>query len=424
MLLSWYRFQQFLAAFIAGVAVISAPRHLLLEAFVQYGIPFEFRQLTLSLADYLLLALLLITALRLMFETPYRTSLLDTIDTVFAKHHIWVWIALLVWSFLSIFWAQNTLLARFNTLHFLACFLLLITCTNLFQFSFQPVLYGFVIGGAIQTVVAVLQALNGQPLGLFAAGEVPHFDYNPIYRPSGLSSHANYLGGYLILSLFAAYCLLTSWKRLVVLVFLAVGLTATLSRSALISAAIGFAPLAASGVWTSLRTKRRVALLGAGLVGAALVIWTIWLVRGDVITRFLSPREFFFADSWQVIESAPLIGVGIGNLMVAVGANNPTSTIDLLPVHNVYLYQWAELGLPGLLMFCSGCLLAIFNRPRSVWTWCFLALCTVMLFDNYWWAVQPFRVLLFLVLALVISAGTNPSIRTEHSQSIADGARI
>jgi O-antigen ligase len=78
----------------------------------------------------------------------------------------------------------------------------------------------------------------------------------------------------------------------------------------------------------------------------------------------------------------------------------------LLPVHNVYLYIWAELGLPGLALFLLGCF-SILKRLRSrlsanmlLWLCCFLAICGVMIFDNYWWAVHPFRVVFLCVVGL------------------------
>jgi O-antigen ligase len=93
-------------------------------------------------------------------------------------------------------------------------------------------------------------------------------------------------------------------------------------------------------------------------------------------------------------------------LMLEIGRNQGESSTPLLPVHNVFLYIWAELGVPGLVLFVVACLAILIQvLPRnglSVFTWgsCFLAMCMVMLFDNYFWAVQPFRDLTFWVIGL------------------------
>jgi O-antigen ligase len=260
------------------------------------------------------------------------------------------------------------------------------------------------------------QAINGGPLGLWGLGEIDRFPYETttFYRAPGLSMHPNYLGGYLMITLFAcavlAYRNIQNRKWLILLAFCAgfigLGLVATLSRSAMLSTVVGFAPII---IVLVMSIGRRARLIMGGVlvvVLAAAAIWGWLVLAGNVQARFLAGREFFFTYSFEVIKNSPVLGVGASNLMLEAGRIFGTTVEHLLPVHNVYLFIWAELGLPGLALFLIGCF-SILRRLRTrygmdafIWTCCFLAICLVMVFDNYWWAVQPFRVLFLWVIGL------------------------
>jgi O-antigen ligase len=92
--------------------------------------------------------------------------------------------------------------------------------------------------------------------------------------------------------------------------------------------------------------------------------------------------------------------------MLEAGTLWGLDVVNLLPVHNVYLFIWAEQGLPGLALFVVGCGVILWRLRRTdqpevlIWSACFLAICTVNLFDNYFWAVHPFRVVFFWVIGL------------------------
>lgn len=406
--------QRWLVIAIGVISVIASPRGMLLDLTDLPGVPLEFHAITISLAEVLLLGVLLLTAVRLALSGAYRTQLAETLQQVARPTWALAWIALALWMALSSFWALQPTMTRFVTLHAVGVMLLAILVADMVRHEGeQGLLIGLVLSGVFQTGIAIAQALNGNPLGLDALGEIPRFPYDTAayYRAPGLAQHPNYLGGYLMLAMFAALLLLFRLRQRgarlgAVIAGLAlgvcgVGLITTLSRSAIVGTAAGTLPLL---VWllrlAAPRTRRLIVggalvliVLGAGLAVIA--------TRGDIVSRFFMGREFFFDWSWTEIQARPVIGAGAGNLMFAISERGVNER-DVLPVHNVYLYVWGETGLIGMALFVLGCgsvLGVISQRPeRLIWGGALLGLCVTMLFDNYWWAILPYRVLFFWVL--------------------------
>lgn len=401
------------------LSVISRPRQRLLEISVQLNIPVEFRVVSLSIADFFVLGLLLLTALRLLLEADYRQRLLDTVNAIVTRGGGLWWVLLALWSIVGMVWANDDTMLRFSAVHLIASLVTAFVLAGLVQErGDRPLLYALLVSVVIQTLIAIMQVLNNGPLGWYALGEIDRFFYDPtdFYRAPGLAMHYNYLAGYLMVGLFA--CILLGWQRrargqsviLPVMVGLlaCVGILSTFSRGALLSTAVGLLPL---GMVVFFALNRRARLLvAAGLVGAALLALVYVLVAlggfENLQTRFFTGREFFFDYTWAVIQQSPVLGVGAGNLMLEAGRIWGLEVEALLPVHNVYLFIWAEQGLPGLALYLLACI-AILRRLRLrhgvsvfIWSCCFLAICTVNLFDNYFWAVHPFRVVFFWVVGL------------------------
>lgn len=412
-----------LLCLIAFIGVISSPRLLLLEVITeQRNIPLDFVAINLSLADYGLIALIVLTVGRLLLGARYRQRFTDSLTGIFTRRGGLFWVALLAWMGIGMVWAREPLMLRFTTLHAVAAlFMALIAAELVAHQQIWPLLAALIGGAVLQAGLAVLQVIQQGPLGLSALGEISRLYYETaaFYRPPGLSMHPNYLGGYLMVALFG--CVLLGWllwrgratRGIIILIaplalLIGIGVVATVSRSAILSTVVGFAPLVL--VWFA-RLRGRVRWIvvgGLAILVAAGALWAIVVVGGDVDTRFFSAREFFFEYSWRVIQQAPILGVGAGNLMAEVGRIYGDSTRELLPVHNVYLYLWAEVGIPGFVLFMLAylsllrSLLWSMRRDPASWIWggALLGIASIMFFDNYWWAVHPFRVLLFWVIGL------------------------
>jgi O-antigen ligase len=400
------------------ISVISKPRLLLLEINNQTNIPIEFRALLVSLPDFFVIALLFITAIRLVMDDPYRQRLINSVSLIVRRFGGLWWLVLVLWMAVGLVWSREPALQRFDTIHALLLLLMALIVADLIHEPdsriFLSGVWGLLVSAAIQSVVAVLQILSGGPLGWWSLGEIDRFSYETtaFYRAPGLSMHPNYLGGYLVVALFAAVLLARQNVARgkspvlpgVIGVMCIIGIVATLSRSAMLSALVGFTPLVIIWLLNVNQRLRPYIIGGIGLAVVAAAVWGYLVLAGNVQARIFSPREFFFDYSWEVVTQSPIIGVGAGNLMIAVGANRLDYVPHLLPVHNVYLYIWGELGLIGLALFLIGCFSILrrvrFTRDMLIWGCCFAAICIIMLFDNYWWAVHPFRVIFFWVLGL------------------------
>ncbi|PJF35992.1 MAG: hypothetical protein CUN49_07710 [Candidatus Thermofonsia Clade 1 bacterium] len=409
-------FLQLLLFMIVGaVGVVSSPRLGLQHVFEGLDIPLDFQTITLSYADVFMGWLLLISGLRAFLENAYRLRLAETVKLLLRPRYAALFVGFLALMSVGLFWAKQPSLLIASALHFAACLLMSFIGAALVREHGLSALWAIVLGGALQALIGLLQVINNSTLGLSALGEVPRPYYEPttFFRASGLSMHANYLGGYLMLALFAALCLAVQARRRLGRILsgalgalCALGMLGTLSRSALLSTAIGSLPIAWIA-WRALNRPARRSMLilsSAGvLIGIAFVLFA---TRGELVTRFFSGREFFFRDSWTVIQSAPLFGVGAGNLMYEVWLNVGMTPGPKLPVHNVYLYIWAETGLLGLTIFGAALLLNLSRlRPRYgaahfIIGCGVLALAAVSLFDNYTWAVHPHRVLTFWWIGL------------------------
>lgn len=401
------------------LSVISRPRQMLLEISSQWNIPIEYRMVSISIPDVFVLALLLLTVIRLLISAHYRGSLLDTVHVIITRVGGFWWVALALWMMVGLAWAGNGTMLRFHLIHVVALLgMALVTAELAREYGDRPFLAALIVSGVVQSIIAVLQVLHNGPLGWYGLGEIDRFPYDPLdfYRAPGLAMHYNYLAGYLMVALFA--CILWGWQRwqrrkntlpmLLAGVWIGIGILSTLSRGALLSTAVGLLPLVVM-IFLRLGHRARRLIAGGLLLLALLALAYVLFALGgieNIQARFLAGREFFFDYSWAVIQSAPVFGVGAGNLMLEAGQIWGLEVENLLPVHNVYLYIWAELGLPGLALYGIGCALMLWrlryidHTNLFVWTGCFLAICTVNLFDNYFWSVAPFRVVFFWVIGM------------------------
>ncbi|MFQ3536206.1 MAG: O-antigen ligase family protein [Aggregatilineales bacterium] len=402
-------------ATVAALGIISSPRLSLYQAFEGLNIPLDFQAVTLAYADLFAVLLVLASGLRALAENDYRLRLSETFSALLRRPYAAFFAIFLVVMGLGILWARQPGLLIATTVHFAICALLSVIGADLVRAHGIGILWPIALGGAGQAIIGILQVLRNDALGLSALGEVSRLYYEPdvFFRASGLSMHPNYLGGYLMLAIFATLCLawqahgrLTRTLSIALGILCTFGMIGTLSRSALLATVCGLLPL----IWLAWRSMskraRRTALSLAGVGSVAALAFTLVAVRGDVATRFLSGREFFFADSWAVIQEAPLLGVGAGNLMHQVWLNVGTTLEPKLPVHNVYLYIWAETGLLGLAIFGMALALnlwrlqARYGAAHLILGCAVLALAVVSLFDNYTWAVHPHRVLTFWWLGI------------------------
>lgn len=201
------------------------------------------------------------------------------------------------------------------------------------------------------------------------------------------------------------------------------GLAVTFSRSGWI------AGLVVISLLTFLTTMRS---FGAGLRFAVLVVACsvctylilspIILPRADISKNepAVQDRLVYARIGFEIARDNPM-GVGVGNQVLYGVSDARYKDHDLRyvwqwePVHNLYLLIADEIGWIGVLSFISFILVLAFrllrNRSReAVLAIALLAgILTAGLFDHYLWTLQPGRLMLWVVVGIAISQGSNTS---------------
>lgn len=390
-----------------------------------------FRAAQLFLFDLPLIALLVVTGVRLFYDASYRHRVNETLDhlTSLAYGGLW-WFLLVIWIGISALWAVEPALARYATLH--TAMLLaaaIITAQIVRDGDAVPLLWALTLGAVIQSLLAVAQVVHGSPLGLGWLGELQQApetaseSLGTIFRGYGLAAHPNMLAGYLLVSLVAVTALLRHYGfysargglAAGAFAVITAGLLVTYSRTGLI-AGVGLLAIVFVLKMKQIRhisTRKGLAALALIALGAALVV----ILLGDTLiernwglqdTKGIKNRlTLGYSDTFEVIKDHPILGVGQDNLMTAVGRDktSPEESV-LLPAHNVFLVILSELGIAGLILFvlvCGTLLVSLFRQPTGelfIWTLAFLALFLTMPFDYYAWMDYRARLLLLWLVGM------------------------
>jgi O-antigen ligase len=261
---------------------------------------------------------------------------------------------LLVWTLLSVGWAEDPAAARETVMRY---------ALNL---SLLPIVYAAV--RRREHVAAVLGVYVGGAVLMALYGIATRSSDDGYARISGVAGTANELASLLVTALLIAVGLTLALRRAPVVLALCLGAAAvclaglflTLSRAGLV--ALGGALVAAVFVGG----RRR---LGAGLL--ALVIGVTALgyfsfaaseqARERVTTLGSGTgRTDIWTVAWRMVDDDPVRGVGAGNFQTASihyllqpGAILRDEFIVDKPqvAHNAYLHVLAELGVPGFVLF-------------------------------------------------------------------------
>jgi hypothetical protein len=295
--------------------------------------------------------------------------------------------------------------------------------------------------------VTIAQAVAQRPLGLGFQTEYiirPGVKLNTLeadsltyLRPQGLTVHPNMIGGFLTIGLLVGAGLFASGnlgrrQRWLLGSCLAVGwlaLLTTFSRAAWIGLFVGTLGFLALCALVRLRLAWRRDLVLA-TVCLMLAIGFVIAYRPFVFARTLAgdtsseqrsvvDRAFFLEYTTAMIQQKPLLGVGIGMndweeaQMIVADERQPALTA--LPVHNVPLLIWSELGTVGFalwLLTLAGAGFQLLRYLRRGGTdpvifgllAAFVGMLITSQFDFYMWRLFPFAVLWYGVLALALSA--------------------
>jgi hypothetical protein len=339
------------------------------------------------------------------------------------------WLAILVWGFFSIFWAREAFLPRYQALHLLLELGAALSLAHVVWRGWEvPILWGGVAWAGFQAILSSLQLIHGASLGLTIIGEPQPDPANPYgygpqgWRGYGLELHPNILAGLLVFALFLALLLIFVYRQ--PLAWAAVGLITLGLFSSLSRTSLVILPLMLGLLFLSLPRQARqwqAQKIGPFILGALGLLIVLSLFLGGPAWRDLSSRTQIFIDhpdlfaerlvfahenSLAVWQKEPLLGLGLGQIMVEVAYHDPENENLPLPVHNAFLVALAELGLVGGLAYLFLALQSLrsFYRQKDVALLIssagLVALFLLMIFDFYLWPYPRLRLFWLLAFGL------------------------
>lgn len=178
---------------------------------------------------------------------------------------------------------------------------------------------------------------------------------------SGLAANPNDLALMLNLIIPIGAALVLDARRFIFKAVAALAVTLSIIAVILTFSRAGFLTLATTGVMLFVVLIRRRSPGTAGLLLLAALATPVLVPAGYVdrlstITNIEADRTGSAQGRWQdfivaaeVVARNPIIGVGIGNDMIALNAQRGEETWR--SVHNAYLQYAVDLGIPGLLLF-------------------------------------------------------------------------
>jgi type IV secretory pathway TrbD component len=230
-----------------------------------------------------------------------------------------------------------------------------------------------------------------------------------IMRPYGTFPHPNVLAGFILVSLifviakFSSRSLFNKSSRWMVVSLGIIAMALSFSRSAwLVGVSIGLWLLTTH----FLKKLRKHILL---LVSCYLLVVIMLATLLSIKLPFSTDEAFFqrvqlIKSASLMIQTNPLIGVGLNNFIVRLPENWSLTgfTYWLQPVHNIYLLVAAETGIVGLVIF--GWFLVLTYKKLLITNYQLLitlsAILALGLFDHYWLTLQQTQLLLTIILGL------------------------
>ncbi|TSC89759.1 MAG: Uncharacterized protein G01um10143_249 [Parcubacteria group bacterium Gr01-1014_3] len=360
----------------------------------------------------------------------------------------------LVIAFISVFSAFSAPLALYSFARLLLVILAAVSTAILIQKEFlktEWIFGGIAIAAVIQSVIALGQFIFQKSLGLIWLGEpvvgptiggaskivVEGFR---ILRAYGTFPHPNILAAFLLLGLISLCYfwlkrpivagkdgILSDLKFGLPIFAVSLGLVMAFSRAAWLVGGFILAVFLLKAIFSRENFRQGIRLAIFLVAISILLIFSFGQyifpraavsVSEPSVTQRISYNQLAF----ELIKSRPL-GVGVGNQVLYAVKNEVYQRFGMnevwqwQPIHNIYLLIASEVGVLGLLaiLIFLGRLL-IFNFKFSIFkkapmtndqllitTTMLSALLLLGLFDHFLWTLQPGRIMLWLVIALVLA---------------------
>jgi O-antigen ligase len=345
-------------------------------------------------------------------------------------------ILFVIFSSVSIFWAENKPIAMQRISWLLLAIILAIILAN--TRDKMRVTFWFVMGLMLSAWLSIYQfvfqyAFANKWLGLASHNradggtsiiELYAKDGSPVrwLRGYGSFDHPNMLGGAMAVGIVLALWILhrgmnREGERVLLLLALGSmteGLFASLSRSAWAGL---FLALVAIIVSDFIKKQK----ISKGLKRPIVLIWIVFAAlvliypnqvmmrsggQGRLEQKSLDDRGLYLRQGVEIIKSDPIIGVGAGNYIEALLQKNPSSDAwTYQGVHDVLLYVWAELGIISLVLLVTGALfLTILAWKKDIFIFAALiSLIPSLLLDHWLWDLHFGVLLLGFLIGIILN---------------------
>ncbi|MEA2065037.1 MAG: O-antigen ligase family protein [Patescibacteria group bacterium] len=409
------------------------------EVFIN-GAKWEYGTICFYAIDILLIVLFILFVIsnrRLRIKENYKKTLKDK-----KKLYFFILIlSLVVFSFLSIFWSTDKILALYSVVKIAEAIALFFLLLNV-RFSWQKMFIAFIVAAVIQSGLSLWQffqqatfASSWLGMSFYDAQElgvsVVQTPLRRWLRAYGSFQHPNILGGYLAISLVLTTGLYLkiqnkiqqNYKILLIRLSLLLvyclqfsALLVSFSRSAWIAIAFSLSSIFLLAIIKKQKEEIlnliKIFIISAGIIG---IFFTVFQepflarvkIRGRLETKSVEERINYTTEAKNLIKENWLVGAGIGNYTLAsyykTGKKYPAWHFQ--PVHNVYLLVLAELGIIGFLLFFAILISAVrfLNFKKINFTFfTFLSLLIIAFFDHWLWSLH-FGILFFwLILSIMV----------------------
>jgi O-antigen ligase len=426
----------------------------------------EYLTVSVSWADVLMIAVILIYTIKAILEQVYsRPSLNNTSSnnkTTLSMFSLLksvsretILLALfLLWAGLSIFWSQYKPIAFYRFIIFveIATFILIAVKSFAYQKWLRLALLVLIINGLFQSILAIAQFIHNRSLGFRFLGEsiftsnmdgVAKIIINgdKHIRAYGTFPHPNILAGFLLIPIFITLSELLKrseyakdgnekvsrgtlfrffprWLVTISLFMLISGFLSTFSRSAFLGFIFGL--LALGFIHRKIMSRNFFHIIFFCLILIILGIsFSIHLNKNLISifsTQSLEERNLYQNVARETISEHSFSGIGIGQFVIFEYFKNPNSSgWQYQPVHNVYLLIFSELGVIGLILFLFF-LMSIFkwsagekriskNGLTYYSFYCIVfSFLFIFLFDHYFWDIKLGIITFILPILLLKTA--------------------
>jgi O-antigen ligase/8-oxo-dGTP pyrophosphatase MutT (NUDIX family) len=324
------------------------------------GAPSEPQTVSLYAFEVIILAMLVIRLFAL--TGGKRKYALRAINKVFVAFSAFILIA--IFSVIVSLDPLATIVVSLHLLEAMALFFIIVTapCEREARFA-------FLAAAVVQSLAAVAEFIIGRVPGgtllgmsaqspLTAGVSVVEAGGMRLLRAYGSLPHPNILGGMIVAAVLLSRSL---FRRVSVIgaatyIILTVGLFLSFSRLAWVALAAGLAVQ-----WLFAR-RDRIFAVNAGIVVAVFALlagffWPFLFARvsatGRLEEKSVDTRITSLQDGFKLILARPLAGVGAGAFTTAVyqSINSNRGAYGYEPSHNVFVLEFAEIGLFGLIVF-------------------------------------------------------------------------